>query len=192
MNILIYNLPYLDVEGKKVYEFDDLYEEIDKNYDVLIVNFEYLDDFLEIKKYHKGSVVFMYYYSNHTIYKRALENGDYFYTYDELYKLQTRLEYLRKKLKKSEFFRYGDLFFDIKNERVFKNREEISLTNGEKEVLKILVQNKNRYITKFDIMDMTDYIENENSVKVLISRLRKLGFEIETLKNQGYKIKEKQ
>jgi biotin operon repressor len=34
-----------------------------------------------------------------------------------------------------------------------------------------------------------DSIESETSIKVLISRLRKLGFKIENKKNLGYKIK---
>ncbi|WP_457560206.1 hypothetical protein [Caminibacter sp.] len=190
MRVLIYNLPFLEVKGKKVNGFDELYEEIDKKYDVLILNFLDIADFLELKNYFEGVVIFLCNYVDELTYKRALEEGDYCYGFNELFRLHYRLEYLKRKFKKRKFFKYKNLFFDLENERLFKNREEIGLPKGEKEVLKILIQNKDKYLDKFKIVELCDYVDNEESVKVLISRLRKLGFEIESLKNQGYKIKE--
>ena len=183
-------MPYLEVKGTYVNGFDELYEEISKNYDVLIVNFLDVSDFLEIKNYFDGVVIFMCNYVDEMVFKKALEYGDYCYSFYESFKLRYRLEYLERKFKKRKFFRYKDLFFDIQNERLFKNRVEINLTKGEKEVLKTLIQNKDKYLDKYQILEQTDYVDNEDSVKVLISRLRKLGFEIESLKNQGYRIKE--
>jgi DNA-binding response OmpR family regulator len=190
MKILVYNLPFLEVKGTFVNTFDELYEKIDKDFDVLILNFLDISDLIEIRNMFKGIVIFLCNYVDEITYKKALEYGDYCYGFYELFKLYYRLKYLEKKLKKRKFFKYKNLFFDLQSEKLFKDREEINLTCGEKEILKILIQNKDRFLDKYKILEMSDYIDNEDSVKVLISRLRKLGFEIESLKNQGYRIKE--
>ena len=64
------------------------------------------------------------------------------------------------------------------------------MSKAEFEVIKLLLLNKDKFITKDFILENVNEINSYDTIKVLISRLRKLGFEIETLKNSGYKIKE--
>jgi len=192
MRILIYNLPYLNLKGKFVDSFDEFYEEVLKDYDIVILNFLNYSDLAEIIELNKinSIIIFMCNIIDELTYKKALELGDYCYCFYEEFKLKYRIRYLQKKFNKGNFFKYKNLFFDLEKDKLYKDREEIKLTIGEKEVLKTLIENKDRFISKSEILENCDYVEHEDSVKVLISRLRKLGFEIEALKNQGYRIKE--
>jgi len=47
------------------------------------------------------------------------------------------------------------------------------------------------YLSKDFILSNCESIESEGSIKVLISKLRQLGFDIVNQKNLGYKLKEK-
>ena len=93
-----------------------------KDYKVLIINFYYLSSFLEVKNYFKGEVIFFYHYVDEMIYKKALEFGDYFYTFDEIWKLDFRLKHLSKKLNQKDIFIFNDLVFNLKTKELYKNR----------------------------------------------------------------------
>jgi len=45
-------------------------------------------------------------------------------------------------------------------------------------------------IAQEEILEECDHIESENSIKVLITHLRKIGFDIENKKNVGYRLKD--
>ena len=66
----------------------------------------------------------------------------------------------------------------------------MKLTAAEKELLFFLLKNKNRFVSKELIINSCESIDSIDSVKVIISSLRKKDFEIENQKNLGYKIKE--
>ena len=194
MKILVFALDIdcKDYDCKFVYDDESFYNEIlFKSYDVVIVNFNFLSSFLEVNQFFKGVVIFVGEYLDENIYKKALEKGDYFYTFDEVWKIPFRLKYISKKiLNQKEIFIYDDLIFNLKTKELYKNRKKIKLTPSQKEVLKILIKYKNKFISKEEIVENSENLDNISSVKVIISKLRKVGFKIENQKKSGYKIKE--
>ena len=92
---------------------------------------------------------------------------------------------------------YKDIVFDIGKGIVRRNDKEIILTKNEIIIFNLLLSNKDRIVTKDELMtdlwNNDEYI-NENALMVNISRLRAkladLGYEniIETRKGIGYRI----
>ena len=92
---------------------------------------------------------------------------------------------------------YKDIVFDIGKGIVKRNDKEIILTKNEIIIFNLLLSNKDRIVTKDELMtdlwNNDEYI-NENALTVNISRLRSklsdLGYEdiIETRKGIGYRI----
>ena len=97
----------------------------------------------------------------------------------------------------SNILSYKDLSFDIGKGIVKNNTSEITLTKNEIIIFNLLLTNKERIVSKDEIMtdlwNNDEYI-NENALTVNISRLRaklaELGYEniIETRKGIGYRI----
>ncbi len=125
------------------------------------------------------------------IYKKALEVGDFCYQYSEYDKLILRLEYLQKKClnSKTSIYKFGELLYNYTTGELYKNSLSVSLSTAEKELLRVLIKHKDKYLSKEDILSECDHIESEDSVKVLISHLRKKGINIQNCKNLGYKIR---
>ncbi len=197
MKILIFGTDFKSdkYECKYINSEENFFDEIIfKNFDVLIIDFKYLETFLEVKQYFKGIVIFISSYIDELVYKKALEIGDYFYTYEEKWKIAYRLKYIAKKFlnQKSNVFVFKDLIFNLKTKELYKNRELIKLSPAKKEILKLLIENKNRFISKEYILENSENIDNISSIKVLISKLRQLGFEIENQKDLGYKLNSKE
>ena len=193
MRILVFGVEYKndDFEFKKIENEEEFFSEIlNKNYEVLIINFEYFSSFLEVNNFFDGVVIFVYYLVDEMIYKKSLEVGDYFYTFDELWKIKYRLKYIAKKKGIKDKFIYKNLVFDLKNNMLYKDKKRVKLSPAERDILSLLIRNKNKFISKEFIIQNSENIDNISSIKVLISKLRKLGFEVENQKNLGYKIKE--
>jgi len=182
--------------GKKfVNDIDDFYDEIiNKKYDVLILNFDFLPYFLEIKKFFKGYVIFICDNIDELIYKKSLEYGDYCYTYDETYKIKYRLNYLEKRIFKNKrnIIKFKDYTINLQRKEIYKNLLPFNITPAQKELLFYLLENRQRYISRNEILENCENINSIDSVKVLISDLRKLGFNIVNKKNFGYKIELKE
>ena len=97
----------------------------------------------------------------------------------------------------SNIISYKDLSFDIGKGIVKNNESEVILTKNEIIIFNLLLTNKDRIVSKDEIMtdlwNNDEYI-NENALTVNISRLRaklaELGYEdiIETRKGIGYRI----
>lgn len=97
----------------------------------------------------------------------------------------------------SNIISYKDFIFDIGKGLVKNNTNEISLTKNEIIIFRMLLSNKDRIVTKDELMtdlwNNDEYI-NENALTVNISRLRAkladLGYDeiIETRKGIGYRI----
>lgn len=92
---------------------------------------------------------------------------------------------------------YKDFVFDVKKGLIKNNKHEITLTKNEIIILSLLLNNKNRIVSKDEIMtDLwnNDEYVNENALTVNISRLRaklsEFGYPdiIETRKGIGYRI----
>ena len=92
---------------------------------------------------------------------------------------------------------YKDLIFDIGKGIVKRDNKEVILTKNEIIILNLLLTNKDRIVSKDELMtdlwNNEEYV-NENALTVNISRLRnklsELGYEsiIETRKGIGYRI----
>ena len=81
--------------------------------------------------------------------------------------------------------------FDTTSLELFKGDEKIHLKTKELKLLNLLLKHQNEILSKEQIFNEIYNFEetpNELSLRVFISTLRKLGFEIETIKNVGYKL----
>ncbi len=164
---------------------------INKSFDVLIINIDFMDVFLENKNlFNTEYTIFISSFIDEDIYSKCLKVADYCYDYSEIYKVSLRLNYLFKKIYSSDVFKYDDLIYYFNKKTLYKNNKPLSITNAEKDLIEILIKNRNRFISKEDILSFSDYILKESSIKVIISSLRKLGFNIINKKNLGYKLKE--
>ena len=196
MRILCFVEFFLDIKNYDVIyaqNENDFYEKVlNKKYDVIIVSFLYFSKYLEIKRYVNSTVIFLTEYCDIQIYKKALQTGDYCYQYTELDKLVYRLDYLRKKILnlQTAVYKSGDILYNFNTNELFVSSKPVFLSSAENELLKALIKRRNSYISKEDILMECESIESEDSVKVLISHIRKAGINIENKKNLGYKIKE--
>lgn len=95
---------------------------------------------------------------------------------------------------------YGKLKLDESRYEVFFDGESISLTNREFELLKILLENKNRVMTREILLNQVcgyDYVGETNVIDVYIRYLRskideRFGVKmIQTVRGVGYVIREK-
>jgi DNA-binding response OmpR family regulator len=85
--------------------------------------------------------------------------------------------------------KYGDMFYNIKTKTLYKNNKKIELTPLENELLVLFFKNKNRYIPKCEILERFEI--TDGSLRVKLSNIRKLGFEIINNREYGYQLKEK-
>ena len=91
-----------------------------------------------------------------------------------------------------------DFIFNISNSTISKNDKIIDLTKNEYKILKYLIENREKIVSREDIMDVlweNDCFVDDNTLSVNITRLRskleELGLKdiIETKRGQGYILK---
>ncbi len=137
---------------------------------------------------------------------KALDYGadDYLAKPFHFKELVARINALTRRSKLSyensfELLECGNLKFYVDEHRVERNGEEIKLTLQEFKLLKLLLENKNKVLSRVQILDVVwgvNYDRNTNIVDVYMSYLRnKIDTPnekyIETIKGRGYIIKEK-
>ena len=176
----------LFLEAKRFFDparlIDALYEE---RFDVAVVDFGYYQELKDIKEFSDVYVIFVDLYFDPLHLRRALEAGDYYFLYEEALRIKEQIDYLRRRLYGGRVFRYKDLFFDRTKGRLYKGNREIPLTRAEQELIKRLT---NQSVVKYEDV-VGDVVSTRDSLKVLIVRLRKLGFDIVSRKNIGYELK---
>ena len=90
----------------------------------------------------------------------------------------------------------NDIVFDINKMEVFKNNKVVSLTSLEKKILFLLVSNKNKVVTRENLInyiwELTGNDVYDNTITVYLKRIReKLDTDIiKTIKGIGYRIDE--
>ena len=90
----------------------------------------------------------------------------------------------------------NDIVFDINKMEVFKNNKVVSLTSLEKKILFLLVSNKNKLVTRENLInyiwELTGNDVYDNTITVYLKRIReKLDTDIiKTIKGIGYRIDE--
>lgn len=110
-----------------------------------------------------------------------------------------RVALKRKKVIKKQELKYKDLLMDLEGYNLSYDGENIELTKKEFELLKYLLENKNRVLTRDKIIETVwgyDYLGDTNVVDVYIRYLRsKIDDKynqkiIHTLRGVGYMIKD--
>ena len=112
------------------------------------------------------------------------------FDFDELLiRIQAQLRKVYKTYE--DILKYKDLVYKISTHELLDNNNNlITLTPQEKKLCAMLFQNIDNTLTKEDILYELD-IEGESSegaLRVYISKLRKVGLEIQTLKGIGYRL----
>ncbi len=104
----------------------------------------------------------------------------------DLDELLARIKAVLKR--KRPTIKYGDITFDLLENRVFKNNEEVSLGLVEKEIFSLLIRNINMTVNKSTFFDYMNR-PSDSALRVLISKLKKiLDLNIINTKGIGYKL----
>ena len=92
--------------------------------------------------------------------------------------------------RKNPVIKYGDIVFDLLENRVFKEDKEVALGNVEKDIFSLLIRNINMTVNKSTFFDYMNK-PSETGLRVLISKLKKLlDLNITNTKGIGYKLEE--
>jgi DNA-binding response OmpR family regulator len=85
---------------------------------------------------------------------------------------------------------YKDIKYNIQDKTIFKNKKQIFLTPIQFKLFELFVKNINRSISKEDILYHIHNgdIGSEASLRVQISKLKKLGLDISNQRATGYKL----
>ncbi len=109
--------------------------------------------------------------------------------------LLSRINSIIKRTKMIKKIEYENLVIDLESARVFSFSKEVSLTSLEMKILFMLLENKNKIMTREVIInkiwDMSGKFVNDNTLTVYIKRIReKLQNEsfIKTIKGIGYRV----
>lgn len=93
----------------------------------------------------------------------------------------------------------GDISLNTHCSKVFCNGEEVTLTHKEYEILKLLLENKNKIVTREKLINTIWGYDNTKNERVLDSHIKNLrkalgkqGKQIKTVVNRGYTIGEHQ
>jgi DNA-binding response OmpR family regulator len=201
IKILIYETNSYWIENLKLlpYELDfcfseeEVYKKTFKNrYDFYIFDFSGYSILKELKKSGDKTIsIFLSDFEDFNSQKKAYEIADDFFkkscTYIE--EIKIKIEYYIKKIYNlSKIIKYKDIYFNHNSNIIYKKEQKIELTTLEKELLILFFKNKNRYLTKDELLELLSI--TNGSLKVKITHLRKIGFDIKNKRNLGYKLKE--
>lgn len=130
---------------------------------------------------------------------RGLRDGaeDYIVKPFEIVTLLVRIEkVLARTGRLNQVYRFHDLTLDAENRTLTKAGEDVSLTPLEFDVLRVLLKNKNRTVSRQRILDEIwgeDYFGDLRTVDVRVANIRrKLGLttEIRAISKTGYRLEE--
>lgn len=102
---------------------------------------------------------------------------------------------LRRTGKMFKSLHVGPIYIDVDSYSVFENRKKITLTLKEFELLKVLMKNKGKVLSRQQLLNNVwgyDYFGDERVVDVHIKNIRKKfkANVIQTVKGVGYKIED--
>ena len=200
MKILIYDNEWKKFLSSLPYELyfasdeDEVYElTFKQKFDFYIFDFENGYKALENLRESKDETIAIFLSNLETFdaQKKAYNIADDFFKKSSTYveEIKIKIEYfIRKFFNLDEIIKYKDIYFNRRLRFIYKNYKKIELTNLEYDLLILFFKNKKQYLSKEEIIDRLNI--TEGSLKVKISNLRKIGFDIENKKEIGYKIKE--
>jgi DNA-binding response OmpR family regulator len=189
----IENLKLLPYEVNFCFSEEDVYKKTYKNkYDFYIFDFSGYSILKELKQSGDKTIsIFLSEFEDFNSQKKAYKIADDFFkkscTYIE--EIKIKIEYYIKKIYNlSEIIKYKNIYFHTKSNIIYKNEQKIELTALEKELLILFFKNKNRYLNKDELLELLSI--TKGSLKVKITKLRKLGFKIENKREIGYILKD--
>jgi len=171
----------------------------EKNYDLIILDVKLpnIDGFSLAKKVRKVKdipIIFLTSLNSEKDVERGFLSGgdDYIKKPFSLKELKLRVDAVLRRVYGDFVVRIGEFEFDLNSLFLKKNEEVIYLKPKVAELLKFFIQNRNRIVSKEEILDYLYGLEdaNEDSLRTFISNLRHiLGKDkIKTIKNVGYKF----
>ena len=180
----------------------------EKNYDLVILDIGLPDgngyDICEfIKKTYTIPVIFLTAKDEEDNIVQGLDMGadDYIIKPFRNKELISRIKNtLKRNKKENDIIKIRNVVINQTNGKVFVNNEEVILTKLEYKILVNLFNNKNRLVTRDeilnDIWDTAGNFVNDNTLTVYIKRIRekindKDGKIIETVRGMGYRIGDK-
>ncbi|MEN8303662.1 MAG: response regulator transcription factor [Campylobacterota bacterium] len=91
---------------------------------------------------------------------------------------------------KENEIKYGDLLYKISNNELLKDNELIPFAPLESKLLSLFFKRINETITKQELLYELDNVNesSEGALRVYITKLRKSGLEIQTIKGTGYRL----
>jgi len=102
---------------------------------------------------------------------------------------------IKTQIKKSfkshhEILTYNDINFDTINQTIFKNKKEVHLTPTQMVLLKLFFKNIGKTISKEELLYHLNQTSesSENSLRVQITHLKKLGLNITNQRAIGYRL----
>ncbi len=111
------------------------------------------------------------------------------FDFDELL---VRIQALLRKsfASKENEIEYGDLVYKITNNELLKDNEFIPFAPLEAKLLSLFFKRINETITKQELLYELDSVNesSEGALRVYITKLRKSGLEIQTIKGTGYRL----
>jgi len=171
----------------------------EKNYDLIVLDVKLpnIDGFSlakEIRKIKDIPIIFLTSLNSEKDVEKGFLSGgdDYIKKPFSLKELKLRIDAVLKRIYGNFKVEVGEFEFDLNTLSLKKESEIIYLKPKVAELLKFFIQNKNRVVTKQEILDYLYGLEeaNEDSLRTFISSLRHiLGKDkIKTVKNVGYKF----
>lgn len=209
---LIYN--YFTKKEKDAFQIDiacdgqtGIEKAYDNNYDLLLLDvmLPELDGFEICKEIRKNSDVPIMFITaraneNDILNGYALGCDDYVikpFPLPVLYQKVNALIKRSKGLVRSKIFSSGELSLNPNNGIVLSSGQEVKLTAREYSILKVLLENKGRIISREQLMDKVWGYNSGTDERVLDTHLRNLrkalgsnGKQIKTVIRRGYKVEE--
>ncbi len=189
----IENLKLLPYEVDFCFSEEEVYEKTYKNkYDFYIFDFSGYSILKELKQSKDKTIsIFLSEFEDFNSQKKAYKIADDFFKKSSTYieEIKIKIEYYIKKIYNlSKIIKYKNIYFHYNSNVIYKNKQKIELTALEKELLILFFKNKNRYLNKDELLELLSI--TNGSLKVKITNLRKIGFEIENKREIGYILKD--
>ncbi|NPA55428.1 MAG: response regulator transcription factor [Epsilonproteobacteria bacterium] len=169
---------------------DEVYEQTyNGNFDFYLFDFDVGFNALQSLRDYKDETIsiFISYDESFKAQKKAYTICDDFFKKSVTYIEEIRIKidyYIAKYMQVQEVIKYNDIYFHTQLHHLYKNGKKITLTNLENELLIMFFKNRGKYIPKdviYDRFNITD-----GTLRVKLSNLRKLGFDIQNKRDLGY------
>lgn len=89
----------------------------------------------------------------------------------------------------SDIINYKDLSYDVQQQKLFKNNIQLHLTPSEQNLVEYFLKHITKSLTTQELISCTNTEDGSIAVlRVQISKLKKIGFEISNIRSIGYRL----